>query len=65
MPLKFRIQNFKWLLKTEKLVDSFEGFAEIIRYVSIFLKINFEDVVQKMPVEGTSDFRVTNNNILP
>ena len=44
----------------EKLVDLFVVFAKIICYVSILLKINFKDVVQKMPIEGASDLRATN-----
>ena len=48
----------------EKLVDWFAVFTKIIHYVSIFLKINFIDVVQKMPIEGASDFREPNNNFL-
>ena len=46
----------------EKLIDSFVVFAKIIRYVSIFLKINFKDIVQKMLIEGASDFRVIKTN---
>ena len=59
--LKFKVQNFKRSLKTE----SFAVFDKIILYITIFFKIFFKGNVQKMSVEGASDFRVTNNNFLP
>ena len=46
------------------MLDSFAVFAKIIRYVIIFLKIIFKDGFLKIPIEGASDFKATNNNFL-
>ena len=52
-------------IKNGKKVDSFAAFSKIILYITTFFKKNFKSNVQKMSIEGASDFRVTNNNILP
>ena len=50
------------MIKTGKRVDSFSVFVKIVLYFTIFLKKkNFKGTIQKMSIEGSSDFRVTNN----
>ena len=49
-------------MKNRKQVDSFAVFVQIILYITIFFKIFFKVNVQKMSIEGASEFRVTNNN---
>ena len=48
------------------MADSFGVFAKIILYVKIFFKKikKIKGKVQKMSIEGASDFRLTNNNFL-
>ena len=48
-----------------KKVDSFTIFSKIILYIMIFFKKIFKGNVQKMSIEGTSNFRAANNNFLP
>ena len=48
----------------EKKVDSYAVFAKIILYTAIFFKKFFKGIVQKMSIEGASDFSVKNNNFL-
>ena len=49
----------------EKKFKSFVVFAKIILYITIFIQKIFKGNVQKMSIEGASDFRVTKNNFLP
>ena len=48
----------------EEKVDSYAVFAKIIFYITIFFKKYFKGIIQKMSIEGVSDFRVNNNNFL-
>ena len=56
--------KFQIIIKNGKTNLFVCGFLKILRYVSIFLKLNFKDAVQKIPIEGASNFRVTKNNFL-
>ena len=47
------------------MADSFAVIAKTMLYISIFLKINFKDKVQKIPIEGALDFGAMNNYFLP
>ena len=47
------------------MVHSFAVLAKIIPSITIFFKNFFKINVQKMLTEGASDFRITNNNVLP
>ena len=52
------------MVKDGKNVDSYAVFANIILYIAIFFKNLFKGIVQKMSIEGASDFRVKKNNFL-
>ena len=46
------------VIKTKKKVCSIEIFPKIILYISIFVNKSFKGNVQKMSIEGSSEFRV-------
>ena len=64
--IKVQCPKLQTMIKNgEKKVDWFAIFAKILLYITIFFEIIFEGNVQKMSIEDSSDFRVTNNNFSP
>lgn len=41
-------------------MDSFAAFNKTIFYISMFLKMNFKGKVNKIPIQGSVNFGVTN-----